>query len=114
MTEIEEAQLAKLKARLGMGDDTDQSMESSLIGYLEDAKWIILTTRFPCGIPENQEVEPQYLNLQIRMAIELFSKEGAEGETAHSEGGINRTYESAGVSSSLIDSITPKVGIVNA
>jgi hypothetical protein len=42
--------------------------------------------------------------------VELFSKMGAEGQTAHNENGINRTYESAGVSNSLLRRIVPICG----
>ena len=109
MTETEQKQLEKLKRRLGMTETSDEQT-ADLEGYLEDAKWIIFTYRFPGGVPENQtEVEPQYLNLQIRIAVELYDKEGAEGQTAHSENGINRTYENASVSNSLLAEITPKV-----
>ena len=34
--------------------------------------------------------------------MELYSKQGAEGRTAHSENGISRTYEASDVSPSLL------------
>ena len=34
---------------------------------------------------------------QIEIAVYLYNKQGAEGQTAHSENGISRTYESADV-----------------
>jgi hypothetical protein len=37
---------------------------------------------------------------------------GAEGQTAHSENGINRTYEAADVSPSILRKIVPLVGSV--
>ena len=46
------------------------------------------------------------------VAMELYSKLGAEGETAHSENGISRTYENGFVSSSLLKSVVPYVGSV--
>ena len=50
---------------------------------------------------------------QIQIAVELFSKRGAEGQTGHSENGISRSYESADVSPSLLKRITPLVGSVS-
>jgi hypothetical protein len=42
----------------------------------------------------------------------MFNKRGAEGETAHSENGVSRTYQSANVSEDLLKEITPKAGVV--
>ena len=38
-------------------------------------------------------VEEKYSNLVSRLCIASISKWGAEGETSHSENGINRRYE---------------------
>ena len=38
--------------------------------------------------------ENKYKNIVIRLCISAFAKMGAEGELAHSEGGISRTYNS--------------------
>ena len=51
-------------------------------------------------------------DLQIRIAVEMFNKRGAEGEIAHSENGVSRSYASANVSEDLLKEITPKVGVV--
>ena len=80
--------------------------------YLEDAKHIILSTRFPCEVELPEEIEPRYLNLQIRIALELISKLGAEGQISHSENGVSRGYENASISHSLLSEITPYVGVI--
>ena len=78
---------------------------------MESAKAIIMSRRFPFGqVPT--EIEERYKDLQIRIAVEMFNKRGAEGETAHSENGISRSYSSAGVSEELLREITPKAGVV--
>jgi hypothetical protein len=78
---------------------------------LESAKAVILSRRFPFGdYPE--DIEPRYKDLQIRIAVEMFAKRGAEGETAHSENGISRTYASSNVSEDLLREITPKAGVI--
>ncbi len=98
--------LERLKAQIG----DDSVKEELLLTYLEDAKGIVLNRRYPFGYPEGTEVEPKYETVQVKIALELFSKQGAEGEVSHSENGISRSYESSFVSSSLLKSIVPKVG----
>ena len=78
---------------------------------LESAKAVILSRRFPFG-EQPLEIEPRYNDLQIRIAVEMFNKQGAEGELAHSENGVSRTYSSANVSEELLREITPKAGVV--
>lgn len=79
---------------------------------IAQAESIILNRRYPYGIPENATVPARYDQVQIRIAVELYSKMGAEGQTAHNENGINRTWESADVSPSLLKQITPLCGSV--
>ena len=99
-------QLERLKIRI-----TENVTDGELEDILESAKAVILSRRFPFGDwPE--EIEPRYKDLQIRIAVEMFAKRGAEGETAHSENGISRSYASANVSEDLLKEITPKVGVV--
>ena len=113
MTEIEVAQLEALKRRLS-GPEQARYSDALLLGYLDDAQAVIISRRYPfgCTTKEASEVEPVYRNLQVRIALELLSKAGAEGQTAHTENGTSRTYESAGVSSSLLSEITPKVKVL--
>jgi hypothetical protein len=57
------------------------------------------------------EVPNRYAMKQVEIAVYLYNKRGAEGQTAHNENGINRTYESADVPESLMRGITPYVGV---
>lgn len=99
-------QLERLKLRI-----TEKVTDVELEDILESAKAVILSRRFPFSEwPE--EIEPKYKDLQIRIAVEMFNKQGAEGETAHSENGVSRSYASASVSEDLLKEITPKVGVV--
>ena len=82
--------------------------------YLDDlltaAKDVIFEVRFPFReYPD--DVETRYHSLQIKIAVEINSKEGAEGEVSHSEDGIGRTYSSADISYDLLDKITPLCGV---
>ncbi len=99
-------QLERLKMRI-----TENVNDVELEDILESAKAVILSRRFPFG-EYPQELEERYKDLQIRIAVEMFNKKGAEGETAHSENGVSRTYQSANVSEDLLKEITPKAGVV--
>lgn len=79
---------------------------------LERARLGILELRFPFGFTADQELEPQYKGLQLEVAIEIVSKIGAEGETAHSENGVSRVYENAGISESLKRRVVPMAKVV--
>lgn len=99
-------QLERLKIRI-----TENVTDKELEDILESAKAVILSRRFPFGEQPN-EIEDKYKDLQIRIAVEMFNKRGAEGETAHSENGVSRSYASANVSEDLLKEITPKAGVV--
>jgi hypothetical protein len=99
-------QLERLKIRI-----TENVNDVELEDILESAKAVILSRRFPFG-EYPTELEERYKDLQIRIAVEMFNKRGAEGETAHSENGVSRTYQSANVSEDLLKEITPKAGVV--
>ena len=100
-------QLEILKAWL-----PDIKDDALLNAALERAKLGILEIRFPFGYPAGQELEPQYQGLQIDWAVELITKMGAEGETAHSENGVSRTYECGDVSKSLKRRVVPMGKVV--
>lgn len=89
-------QLEKLKLLLEV-----QESDALLQFYLDDAADII------CNLRNSDKVEPQYLNAQLKIAIELYNKRGAEGEIQHSENGISRIYERSDISPSLLANITP-------
>lgn len=90
----------------------DTASDELLLYLLEQAEGIILNRRFPFGVPEGAEMPRFYEPVQIRMAIELFGKMGAEGQLSHSENGISRTWEAGDVSPSLLRLIVPVCGSV--
>ena len=99
-------QLERLKIRI-----TENVSDIELEDILESAKAVILSRRYPFG-EQPPEIEDKYKDLQIRIAVEMFNKRGAEGETQHVENGVSRSYASANVSEDLLKEITPKVGVV--
>lgn len=106
MTEMEKVE------RLEVLISPDTASPELLTILLEQAEGILLNKRYPFGVPENATVPAAYEHIQIQIALELFAKMGAEGQTAHNENGISRTYEAADVSPSLLRRIVPLVGSV--
>ena len=104
MTQAEKFKL--LKAMVGESDT-----EEVLLAYLEIAGRKILNRAYPFGTDET-EVPSRYDFLQCEIAAYLLNKRGAEGQTSHSENGISRSYESAGVPESMLGAVTPMVGVL--
>ena len=70
--------------------------------YLTKAESAIRNRMYPFNLPIGNDGQPitfvvpaKYEVLQCELACEYILKRGAEGETAHNENGINRTYDSA-------------------
>ena len=98
--------LARLKLRTGEPD------EAILEDCLESASSAIMARRYPYQ-EWPDELESRYLDLQFRVALDLYNRIGAENEVAHSENGISRTYESSWISESLLQEVTPVAKVVN-
>ena len=90
----------------------DTASSELLLYLLEQAEGIILNKRYPFGAPEGATLSAIHQQIQIRIAVELFGKMGAEGQTAHDENGIKRTWEAGDVSPSLLKTIVPVCGSV--
>lgn len=93
------SQLSLLKDLIGNPPESDSVLQF----YLDNASDII------CDLRNSNIVETQYLTTQIKIAIELYNKRGAEGEISHVENGLQRTYEKSDISPSLLANITPMV-----
>lgn len=95
--------LERLKKR------TTETDEELLTDCLESARSAILAKRYPFGA-EAKELPERYLDLEFRIALDLYNKIGAEGQLSHSENGVSRVYESSWVSEQLLKEVTPLVG----
>lgn len=102
---------AKLE-RLAVLISPDTASNDLLSYLLEQSEGIILNRRYPFGAPEDATLSPFQQQIQLRIAVELFSKMGAEGQTEHDENGIKRKWEAADVSPSLLRQIIPVCGSV--
>jgi hypothetical protein len=97
--------LQTLKTLIGVDDSEDDL----LLTLLSLAEGKILERLYPYD--HSKETLPtRYVGKQIEIAVYLYNKQGAEGQTAHSENGISRTYESADVPESMLRGIAPFVG----
>jgi hypothetical protein len=97
--------LQTLKLLTGATDSEDDL----LLALLSLAEGKILERLYPYD--HSKETLPtRYVGKQIEIAVYLYNKQGAEGQTAHSENGISRTYESADVPESMLRGIAPFVG----
>lgn len=99
--------LERLKLLLGITDDLSDAL---LLTYLDTARQKILDRVFPYD--SEKDLPKRYELKQVEIAVYLFNKQGAEGETSHSENGINRSYESADVPESLMRGVVPTVAVL--
>ena len=104
MTDLEK--IAYVKA---ISDETD---DTAISAFLNKAKAAILNEMYRAWSewPENADVPPRYEIAQCELAVRYLNRRGGEGESAHSENGINRTYDSPD-DADILRRITPLVEI---
>lgn len=103
MLETEKIEMAK-----SMTGETSDGVVSA---YLKIAGNKICRKAYPFD-PTVTEVPEQYSLLQVEIAVYLLNKRGADGESAHSENGISRTYENGDVPPSMLRQIVPMCGVM--
>ena len=103
MTKAEKIELVK-----AMCEETEGSVISA---YLELAGRKICRIAYPFDY-ETMTVPDRYEHIQIEAAVYLLNKRGGEGEKAHTENGISRTYENGDLPYSLVRQIVPMAGVV--
>ena len=109
MTEVEK--LSLLRVMVGEPADSENWSDDILISYLKIAGDKIINRAYPYDETVT-EVPRRYGVLQCDIAKYLLNKRGADGETAHSENGISRTYASADIPESLLSEVIPHVGVL--
>ena len=106
MTEVEKLSLLRIMVNQpNEGDWTDDI----LISYLTLAGQKIINRAYPYDDTVT-EVPRRYGYLQCDIANYLLNRRGSEGQTAHSENGVDRSYESGDVPESLMSEVIPHVG----
>lgn len=100
------------RERLAVLISPDTASDNLLLYLLDQAEGIILNRRYPFGAPEGATLSALHQQIQLRIAVELFNKMGAEGQRDHDENGIKRTWEAGDVSPSLLRQVIPVCGSV--
>lgn len=98
-----EEKVAQLQALMA----NDAAGAEVLEPFVQEAGYIVLGRLYPFGYEDGMEVPARYEHIQVRIALELYSRRGAEGETSHTENGVQRVYETGELSASLLKQITP-------
>lgn len=87
--------------------------DSKIDAALFNAALIVLNTMRPIRNGrdttdyDNPEVPGRYKGVQVAIALEILAKEGAQGETGHTEQGLSRYYSSGDISTRVMTHITP-------
>lgn len=90
---------------------TGENDPNVLSAYLAIAGNKVCRKAYPYDLTIS-EVPEQYQHIQVEIAVYLLNKRGAEGQTAHSENGVNATYEDGDVPPSLLRDIVPFAGVI--
>ena len=102
----QDEKLTMLRSMVGESDTN-----AVLSTYLTLAGSKILAKAYPYD-DSVTEVPARYEYLQIEIAAYMLNKRGAEGQTAHSENGISRTYENADIPASMLNAVVPHCGVI--
>lgn len=87
-----------------------ESSEAIVSAYLTMSGKAIINRAFPFATDDELQkltVPIKYQNLQVEIAVFMLNKRGAEGETAHNENGINRSYENGSIPESMLKQVVP-------
>lgn len=106
------ANIDKLTMLEKMVREGEEPLDSDLLSvYLDIAADKLLKHLYPYGSAKSK-VPERYAVTQVRIAAYLWSKRGAEGQSAHSENGVSRTYEDTDIPASLLRDIVPYAGVL--
>lgn len=90
-----------------MTDLTLESDSSVLEVYLSLAEALIMRRLYPFGEPEGATLPSSLEVKTLEVAAYMINKRGAEGQTAHRENGVDRTYAAGGVPDDMLREIIP-------
>ena len=96
------------------GDDYEESQDSFLLTLIEDATEEVLSRVYPNGFTTSESKKKAHDSVMLnyetkirRIAEYHYDKQGAEGETSHSENGKSVSYENSGTPESYFRGIIP-------
>lgn len=99
--------LETLKIRLGISDEKQDGLLAVLLDSAEDTILDVIG---------RDELPARLVSVQTELAVIAYNRQGAEGETARSEGGISRSFISD-LPSDLqkrLQNYPRKVGVIRA
>lgn len=99
--------LETLKIRLGISDEKQDGLLAVLLDSAEDTILDVIG---------RDELPARLVSVQTELAVIAYNRQGAEGETARSEGGISRSFVSD-LPSDLqkrLQNYPRKVGVIRA
>ena len=105
MTDAEK--LTMLKIMISPDTDTDDV----LTAMLSLSQSLILNKMYPFGYEDGTTVPAMYEHVQLELAVELYTRRGAEGQASHTENGITRTWTEK---CRTLARVVPHVGSVKA
>lgn len=92
---------------------TDEKDEDIISVFLEMAGDSVCKYCDPYKRVERETLLDEYGGVQARIAAYFLNKRGADGESAHSENGTSRSYESGDIPESLLRELTPICGVTS-
>ena len=102
----------KALAYITENGETINSFPQSIADFV--VEYAINESHFPADYTEDQIATRlgRCVNALAMACIEVYSRVGGEGEKAHSENAINRTYDGAWISTRLHDVLPNFVGVI--
>ena len=102
----------KALAYITESGETLASFPSSIVDFV--VEYAINESHFPRDYTDEQIATrlSRCVNALAMACIEVYSRVGGEGEKAHSENSISRTYDGAWISSRLHDVLPNYVGVI--
>ena len=106
-----EEKLSMVKTMLEI--PTEDTSEDGLIGvYLTASEKEIIAWRFSYGSAQVTEIPAEYEMTQVFAVVAGYSQGGTEGQTQHSENGINRTFKYADMLAYIRSNVIPLCKVV--
>lgn len=108
MTAIDELSVAVTGKALNYLRETGENIEHYPVSIVDFVvEYAIRESHIPKHYSDKDKARlfSNYVSTLAMMCNEVYMKVGAEGETHHSEGNTSRTYDSAWISKSLINSL---------
>lgn len=111
---MDNKQNEKLKSRIVFNKDifgTLENYDKAINDLLEDSKFIALSTLYPFEDYSSMDLPSKYNNWQLRCCIELYNMSDKSIYVSYSENGFSFSKLTDGLSISLMNELTPKVGV---